>query len=54
MRFIVEKTTFDKFHPVWRNEDGFFIRDLNTQRLSFSFYTSYAVAQKICERKNKE
>jgi hypothetical protein len=52
MRYIVEKITFDKIHTIWAEQDGFFIKDLHNGRLSWSFYTTYEVAQEICKRKN--
>jgi hypothetical protein len=52
MRYIVEKVTFDKTHPIWANQDGFFIKDLHNGRLSWSYWTKIELAQQICHNKN--
>jgi hypothetical protein len=52
MRYIVVPHTFDKIHPLWPNEQVFFIKDLTTGRTSFSCYTKIEVAEEICKKKN--
>jgi len=54
MRYIVMPQTMSKLHPLWPNQELFFIHDTISGRTSFSCYTSLSVAEKIVERKNND
>ena len=52
MRYLIEKVTLDKTHPLWPNQELFKLRDLNTGRLSFGAYTTMEAAERMKEKKN--
>lgn len=52
IRYIIEPKILDKTHPLWPGQELFFIKDLQTGRVSLSCYTKREVASKIVDRKN--
>ena len=52
MRFIVMPKTLDNTHPLWPNEEVFYLFDLDKCLLSMSCYTTYERAESIAKRKN--
>ena len=53
MRYIVVPKKMEKNHPMWPNQEMYYIRDCDTGNLSLSCYTTLEVAQKIVKEKNK-
>jgi len=52
IRYIVVPFVLSKHHPMWPNEQVFYIKDLNNGTLSFSCYKTYEEAEKVAHRKN--
>ena len=53
MRYIVQDQVLPTKHPMHPDRTVYFVMDLNTRRLGFSYYLTYDRAKQIVDRKNK-